>query len=114
MVGDDFWVTKEFDKGGTRIRVEIGRPTRYPAGPGWRCQVRIERGDSRFEQSQVVAPTEQAVARMALDLVTSRLALTEAAFFRGATVCPGSASLRRTPRTRISVLFGALNDLGRR
>ncbi|WP_431968890.1 hypothetical protein [Nocardia sp. bgisy134] len=44
------------------------------------------RPDRSLEQSQVVAPTEREVLRLALDLVTGRLEITEAKLLDGATV----------------------------
>ncbi|MFF0527134.1 hypothetical protein ACFYT3_01975 [Nocardia amikacinitolerans] len=81
----DDLATKEFDRDGVRVSVVIGRPVQFPGRAGWRCRVRVERG-SRLEQSQVVAPTEREVLRLAMDLVTGRLELTEAQFLDGAAV----------------------------
>ncbi|WP_227997999.1 hypothetical protein [Nocardia australiensis] len=102
IVGDtlagDLLATKEFTANGTAVRVMIGRPERYATGRAWRCQVRIERGTSRLEQSQVVAVDESAVVRQALDLVTSRLGVSETEFFEGATLGPGVAAATGQPR----------------
>ncbi|MEV0033279.1 hypothetical protein [Nocardia sp. NPDC050793] len=76
-------MTKEFDRDGVRVSVFIGRPAPFPGRAGWRCRVRVERG-TRLEQSQVVAPTEREVLRLALDLVTGRLEITEAELLDGA------------------------------
>ncbi|AFU01896.1 hypothetical protein NBRGN_034_00210 [Nocardia brasiliensis NBRC 14402] len=85
---DDLLATNEFLRDGVRFGVTIGRPQPYPAGAGWRCRVRVECGTSRLEQSQVVAPTAHEVLELALELVTNRLAITQAEFFEGATVAP--------------------------
>ncbi|MGV9820665.1 hypothetical protein [Nocardia xishanensis] len=76
-------MAKEFDRDGVRVVVSIGRPAPFPGRAGWRCRVRVER-TTRFEQSQVVAPTEPEVLRLALDLVTGRLGITEAELLDGA------------------------------
>ncbi|MFE3441948.1 hypothetical protein ACFXNW_02845 [Nocardia sp. NPDC059180] len=91
---DDLLATKEFTVDGTAVRVMIGRPEPYATGRGWRCRIRVERGTSRLEQSQVVAPDESSVVRLALELVTSRLGVSENQFFEGATVGPGATEAR--------------------
>ncbi|MGW4737076.1 hypothetical protein [Nocardia xishanensis] len=83
---EDELVAKEFDRDGVRVVVSIGRPAPFPGRVGWRCRVRVDRG-TRFEQSQVVAPTEREVLRLALDLVTGRLLIAEAELLDGATAC---------------------------
>ncbi|GAA5049422.1 hypothetical protein [Nocardia callitridis] len=80
-VRDDVLATKEYVEDGVPVWVVIGRPEPHPTGAGWRCGVRVERGDVRFEQSQVVAPSEKEVLRLALELVTTRLGMTETQFF---------------------------------
>ncbi|BDU03979.1 hypothetical protein [Nocardia cyriacigeorgica] len=87
----DLLATKQFTVDGAAVRVMIGRPEPYATGRGWRCRIRVERGTSRLEQSQVVAPDEMSVVRLALELVTSRLGVSETQFFEGATVGPGAA-----------------------
>ncbi|WP_228806862.1 DUF6968 family protein [Nocardia cyriacigeorgica] len=86
----DLLATKQFTVDGAAVRVMIGRPEPYATGRGWRCRIRVERGTSRLEQSQVVAPDEMSVVRLALELVTSRLGMSETQFFEGATVGPGA------------------------
>jgi len=76
--------SKEFQHDGTRVWVGIGRPVQFAERAGWRCRVRVERG-TRLEQSQVVAPSEREVLRLALELVTIRLGLTESQLLDGAT-----------------------------
>ncbi|WP_040734860.1 hypothetical protein [Nocardia tenerifensis] len=88
--GEDLLATNEFLRDGVRVGVVIGRPQPYPGGSGWRCRVRVECGATRLEQSQVVAPTAQEVLRLALELVTTRLGMTEAEFFEGATMSPAA------------------------
>lgn len=87
---DDLLATNEFLRDGVRMSVVIGRPQPYPTGSGWRCRVRVECGTTRLEQSQVVAPTAQEVLRLALELVTTRLGITESEFFEGATMSPAA------------------------
>lgn len=87
---DDLLATNEFLRDGVRMSVAIGRPQPYPTGSGWRCRVRVEYGTTRLEQSQVVAPTAQEVLRLALELVTTRLNMTESEFFEGATMSPAA------------------------
>ncbi|WP_455132544.1 hypothetical protein [Microbacterium aurum] len=82
---EDQIAVKEFQREGTHVSVTIGRPAQFPERAGWRCRVRVER-ETRLEQSQVVAPTEAEVLRMAMELVTSRLGLTGAEFLDGAHV----------------------------
>lgn len=89
IVGDDMVAVKEFERDGARVWVGIGRPMPFPQRAGWRCRVRVERG-TRLEQSQVVAPTEGEVLRMALELVTSRLGMSEAQFLDGAALWAGA------------------------
>ncbi|WP_433664981.1 hypothetical protein ACQPW1_24115 [Nocardia sp. CA-128927] len=87
---DDLLATNEFLRDGVRMSVEIGRPQPYPTGSGWRCRVRVECGSTRLEQSQVVAPTAHEVLRVALELVTTRLHMTESEFFESATMSPAA------------------------
>ncbi|MFF3228435.1 hypothetical protein ACFYV7_36960 [Nocardia suismassiliense] len=87
---DDLLATNEFLHDGVPVYVAIGRPQPYPDRTGWRCRVRVECGTTRLEQSQVVAPTAPEVLRLALELVTTRLGMTEAEFFEGATMSPAA------------------------
>src|SRR5690606_31049719 len=73
---------KQFQDRGDTGWVGIGHPVPFPQRAGWRCRVRVERG-SRLDQSQVVASSEREVLRMALELVTTRLGLTESQFLDG-------------------------------
>lgn len=85
--------TKEFRRDGVTVWVGIGHPVQFPQHAGWRCRVRVERG-TRLEQSQVVALSEREVLRMAMDLITSRLGVTESQFLDGAAIDgPASAEL---------------------
>ncbi|WP_051027142.1 hypothetical protein [Nocardia higoensis] len=77
--------TKQFQDQGDTVWVGIGHPVQFPQRAGWRCRVRVERG-TRLEQSQVVASSEGEVLRMALELVTTRLGLTESQFLDGAAI----------------------------
>ncbi|VFA91304.1 Uncharacterised protein [Nocardia farcinica] len=83
-IGDPL-ATGEFRRNGVPVWAGIGRPVPVGERTGWRCRVRVERG-SRLEQSQVVAPTEREVLRMALELVSARLGMTEAQFLDGALI----------------------------
>ncbi|HLS75699.1 MAG TPA: hypothetical protein VK083_02765 [Nocardia sp.] len=76
---------KQFENRGDTVWVGIGRPVPFPRRAGWCCRVRVER-DTRLEQSQVVAASKREVLRLALELVTGRLGVTESQFLDGAAV----------------------------
>ncbi|MFF0490704.1 hypothetical protein ACFYTQ_16930 [Nocardia sp. NPDC004068] len=76
----------EFERDGVPVSVVIERPQVDVAGIAWRCRIRVLRGLARTEQSQVVGGSSQSVLQQALDLVTSRLGISEAELLAGANV----------------------------
>ncbi|MFI5781575.1 hypothetical protein [Nocardia sp. NPDC051570] len=76
----------EFTMDGVPVTVVIDRPEVDLAGIAWRCRVRVLRGPGRIEQSQVVGASSRAVLQQALDLVSSRLGISEADLLGDATV----------------------------
>ncbi len=76
----------EFTMDGVPVTVVIERPEVDLAGIAWRCRVRVLRGSGRTEQSQVVGASASAVLQQALDLVATRLGISEADLLGGASV----------------------------
>ncbi|MBF6330186.1 hypothetical protein IU452_16820 [Nocardia transvalensis] len=76
----------EFTLDGVPVSVVIERPEVDLAGIAWRCRVRVLRGAGRVEQSQVVGGSASAVLQQALDLVSTRLGISESELLGGASV----------------------------
>ena len=90
-------VTHETIIDGLTVSVVIERPEIDHGGGIWRCRIRVARGDTRREQSQVVGISSQEVLGQAIDLAAARLGISRSDLLAGASV---GAPIRTAEQSR--------------
>lgn len=79
-------VTHDAIVDGHAVSVVIERPEIDRGGGTWRCRIRVVRGDTRLERSQVVGISSQEVLGQAIDLAANRLGISRSDLLAGASV----------------------------